>query len=382
MIRSLVLAAVLVSAPAIAHAGPSGREPSPAASANEAAAARPGSLTAGPQESSDEEILKRIERKVGKDSAAAVAAVRAILKTPVQVEVPPSIPLECTPGESDPVNGKPAQAYVAAASAPELPAMQKLLDVQRTAQLLGIGGDTYFFEIKLLRRQLQKVDDLIKSYRNRPEKIAPIIAFALDVHKQVQLIGGDGNDEQQLLAKIGDYLATAIDSIARELVSQHDYRRATTLMRVARMSRLLTDSGASKNAEAAMEAALSFKLHLVFTFTVTGENGHVENWKLEGEFPLNASFDADTNQEVIKGTGDGAYMSYTNSDPVPRTRLSMEAGRLPGFSPDRRLRSMRGNGHGGPQPILRGQRVVRRAGDPRRPGGAADGENRLGAALW
>lgn len=292
-------------------------------------ASRASAATGAPsQGDSDEEILRRIELKVGRDSAAAVAAVRALLKTPVSVEVPPSIPFECT-ADRDLFNSRAVQSYVTAASAPELQAMTKLLEIQRAAQLLGIGGDTYNFEVWLLRRQIRKVQDLLRAHKGKPEKVAPILAFAVEVNRQVQLIGGAEREEQQLLAPVGDFVAATIDSLLRELVSKHDYRRATTLIRVARWARLLSSSGSSAGAEEAMEAALSFRVRIAFTFKTTGENGHVEDWTLEAEVPVTGAFDDVTNKEILKGSGEGKYVSYVNHDANPRTRATMTAKGFP-----------------------------------------------------
>jgi hypothetical protein len=282
-------------------------------------------LPARAQETVDDAFVRRMKDKLDRESAQVVEEIRRLLATPIAVEEPPSITFECLENPQELAANKWLKGYVDRAAAPELPLIRRLLDIKRSGQLVGLQNDVYTLELKLLQRLQAKANSLLgEPYIGRPAKILPVAAFSLEVVEVFQLLGtASGHSyDQAFLVKLGDFIAAALKEVKGELVQKHDFRRAVSLMRLAKWAQSLGSTHpAVESASADVEAAMTFDLSLTFDFTNTGANGSVEAYKLQSDFEVRSRYDEQLKKEFIGGSGTGRYVSYIDHDPGSKLSL-------------------------------------------------------------
>ncbi|GEM_PF-2352210 len=254
------------------------------------------------------------------EQANAEAAIRALLKTPSDVPMPPALGVSC---EDDAVTqmltGELVAAWVRAASEPEAGLLIRLNAARRSLQLLGLDdGTTYDLETRLADRLGAKARALMQANQKNRDAIPAVIGF---VRKAAQLSDLLGNTPTAvgLVDVLGAWLDPFVPDMLRELKSAHDYTMATTVVRLVRGLNSLGVETGSANLEsvlARIAAAMHFQLTVDYQFTLTGENGHVESYHLRADIPLAFEIGGSERETraMLVGEATGHYISYTDPD--------------------------------------------------------------------
>lgn len=248
-----------------------------------------------------------------------IAEVKKALKQPVaKMAPPPDYELECN---DDPVVAMTTEqlvkAYVKQAGNPELDLLQRLLDVRRELQLLGLTTrETH--QAELAERLLVKTRDLIQTYGKDRNKALAILGFAHRAQEVVALMGG--NAGQSFYAEIAAWLKTLMPELLRDLREKHDYRAVGAALALAQAI-VLSGDGAGVNQEsivAEIERAMAFDLSLELWVKSTGANGSVEEWWLSAKMPLKARMTKGKDDPVpkllLEGEGSGRYDRYLDRE--------------------------------------------------------------------
>ncbi|WP_372841317.1 hypothetical protein [Phaeovulum sp.] len=248
------------------------------------------------------------------------AAIRALLKTPIDVPTPPALGVSCEDNAvTQMLTGELVTAWVRAASEPEAELLINLTAARRGLQLLGLDdGAAYDLEARLADRLGAKARALMRTNQKNRDAIPAVIGF---VGKAAQLsdLLGDTEKVAGLLNALGAWLDPFVPDMLRDLRKAHDYTMATTVMRLVRVLNLLGVETGSADLGSVYEhiaAAMRFQLTLDYQFTLTGENGHVETYHLRAEIPLTFEIGGAEREAraMLVGEATGNYVSYTDPD--------------------------------------------------------------------
>ena len=235
-----------------------------------------------------------------------VKAARALLKqTDIPVGVPPSIELQCTEDITSVLDPIQVDTFIRQTLDPEFDLVNRLLDNQRT--YLTLGDDSHSAEInglisQLVQRLDKKVNTLLRNYKGQPDKIIPVANTALGIALAMQRLG---QPDSMSLPEIGQWVASNIDGLLKDLTEKHDYQQVQPIIQVAKMAELLGADAARYLQK--ISPALTFKLETGLALHVQGPT----TWQLDAQFTM-------TPNEALRltGSGTGNYTSF-NGPIVP-----------------------------------------------------------------
>lgn len=217
-----------------------------------------------PEESQLAEALSA----AAKEYQRLAAEADQLLKSPLDLPTPPSIPLECDDGETGQKNSQLIQAFVANAQNPEADLIGRLLE-QRTIMALageeaqGVVSESDL-EPALARRLGRKVTAMLERYQGQEEKLAAVSEFALDTARQLELFGTDEALVSEILNSLAAWNRQLIDTLIQDIRENHDYKRIPVVWTIAYNSSVLADVDITEGFLEELKNALRFEVQLRF----------------------------------------------------------------------------------------------------------------------
>lgn len=240
----------------------------------------------------------------------AVSDIKALERPVVQPPEPPDYEPKCDPNDPEPAQAEQAaNDYEKALFAKERDAIGRLLSAARALTLLGDG--TYADGALRLARELvetsgyRTVDALFASYSGDPKKFYAVTKVALSLERDDVLLGGGGRPDWD--SQIRSWILRVRDYYFDKLRNQHDYSMLGVLFGIQRDAVLLgADSGADDQFFNDLRKALTFKLTLDISYTVSGTCPQSESVEAKGDLTL-----ATTNVYLgyLQGSGPIDYLS-------------------------------------------------------------------------
>lgn len=267
-----------------------------------------------------DEVFEKYTKMADKQRNSAEAAARGLLRKPIEVSTPPSIPLKChhdTEANDDFVLG----IFIEEFNRPEHEVINALLSSAKSRVLLT--GDEYDpeykLELRLLNRLIKKANALLDKYRGQDDRYIPVVRAALNAEKNYMLLGGNADDVKFLLPKASAWAKEIADKYLKELIENHDYRNIHPVMKIAREAALFGANMGSFDEE--LKKALSFKLE--YTNKINPGKEYSYEFEVKGEAPIDMTFGK------LLGTGSGNYTKFSINDPESISKMSNMSATFP-----------------------------------------------------
>lgn len=210
---------------------------------------------------------------------------RELLKnTNIHVPRPPSIPLYCPKDEAEAKEREKAlNLFASEFRKPESVLLEQLMASQTSLSLVGVAPD-FTLEVRLLEREIKKVNLLIKEYGNQAEYVNAITLVGFTVAREILLIGPrDHAGAMEVVQLLGRMSERVIDELLKELREEHEYRNIGPILDMSRRAALVGVSTIPlDDLYARMEPILQFQMKLNWTMGIEGES----RYELQGEFPM------------------------------------------------------------------------------------------------
>ncbi len=260
----------------------------------------------GPDSTIEDDTVEKSAQNASEQRKAAEAAAKKLLKTPIDVQHPPSISLKChhaTEKQEDAIIDK----FIEEFNKPELEVFLALISSATDTELTtGELPDRKFtLELRVLNRLIEKANTLITKYRGDEDKYIAVSRAAFSVEKRYQLLAGSGEDNS-LLPKLSAWAKEIAEKYLRELKENHEYKNIHPIFKIAREAGLLgVDMGKYVNED--LRKALMFKIE--YTNKMNSGRDWSFAYEVTGEAPLDLSL-ATTQISAFEGEGIGRYVNF------------------------------------------------------------------------
>ena len=192
---------------------------------------------------------------------------KKLRKAPLEIPVPPSIPLECTDEDTREDNREEIDEFIEDAQEPELELIGEMLTQWRIILLTseetlqGVPD----LAVGMTMRLVRKANVLIDQYHHDETKLLAISEFAIRSARQLALMGGDQAMIQQIIDRMAEWNLSLIDDLVEDIKKNHNYKRIPMAMMVAYHASLLGRADATRDFLDQLREALKFELRYTFT---------------------------------------------------------------------------------------------------------------------
>lgn len=243
---------------------------------------------------------------------ALAKKARELLKNKnIDVPRPPSIPLVCPEDEDEAEEReKDLKKFEENFRKPESELLYQLMASQKSLALPGVDAD-YSLEIRLLERQIKKVNLLIKEYGNQAENVEAISRVGLTVAYEIALIGPrDHAGANDLIQALGRMCERVIDELLKELREEHEYRNVGAILEMSRRAALIgVDTIPTAEITARIESAMNFDLEVIYELKIAGN----QLYEFKGETPVRYDYENTGNLTMLHGLGRGELVSFKHT---------------------------------------------------------------------
>ncbi len=239
------------------------------------------------------------------------AEAKKLLKSPLDVPAPPSIPLECQDEQTGQQNGKAISSFVESAMNAENNLANQLLTQRGILYLTGSAemGDVGDLEIALVERIGRKATAMMKQYAGQEDKLVAVSQLAVNAARNIALLGGDQAVIQKILGELANWNSALIDTLIRDIRENHNYKRIPVIWTVAYNAELF---GARNDIDSFIEklkSALRFEAQFKFEVNMPDIN-NITEVVVPLEFEPHAG-----NRYTCSGSGTGMYLQALVDDP-------------------------------------------------------------------
>ena len=181
--------------------------------------------------------IAEMNKKAWDEYNQLAAVAKKLRRAPMEVPVPPSIPLDCP----DEKTSEAMDQFVQSALNPETELAVKMMKQWR---IIALTSETPMegmpdLIVGMALRVVRKATAMIKQYYGSEEKLMAVTAFALTAARHLALLGGDPAMQQQILADLAEWNRSLIDKLINEIGKNHNYKRIPTAVAVAYHASLL-----------------------------------------------------------------------------------------------------------------------------------------------
>lgn len=249
---------------------------------------------------------RRFQEAQKDDSGARRDAAR-LLKQPIEVPDPPSVPAECRDDAAWRKVAEQVNAFTEQVRQPESGLLRRMLEAERLREEDG-SKEVYDFAVEkqLVERLVAKAFRLVTTTARQPEKWLAVGPVVLRIAKDAQLLGVNADE---LLAAIRDWQTGMIDGLLRRIREEHDYQWAVFAWEFSRQAALLGSEIDTRDLLTRLQKAMTFEATLRFNLDYPRQS-----WVTGADairMIPNPSY------EFIDGTGQGTYMSYSSDSQEP-----------------------------------------------------------------
>jgi hypothetical protein len=258
----------------------------------------------------EDEVLADIQEQAWKEYRALTGEAKKLLKSSMDVPTPPSIPLECTDDETGQKNDEVIQKFVENALNPEDDLIARMLTQRMRIALTGDTGldNDWSMEQALAGRIVRKAITMMDQFDGQEDKLVAVSDFAITAARKLALLGGDGGEGEQILARLASWNSKLIDKLIKDIKENHNYKRIPVVWKIAYHAELF---GAQNNTESFLEklrSALRFEVQLKFKVNLPD----IENIT---EVNIPVQFDPEAGGLYqCSGSGQGSYLKAEVDD--------------------------------------------------------------------
>lgn len=258
----------------------------------------------------ENEEIKEIAQNARDEYKRLTAEAKKILKSPLDIPSPPSIPLECPDAETGQKNYKLISNFVNNALNPEDALIVQLLEQKTILELTGEYelDSSWDLEAALGKRIVRKAIALMDQFSGQQDKLTAVSQFAFTAGKKLALLGDNENLVDEIISRMATWNSELIDLVINDIKKNHNYKKIPIAWMVAHDAELL---GAAINTESFLEklkSALQFEVEYTFEVNMPDIN-NVTNVVIPVQFdPLNGGL------YQCSGEGQGVYLQAEVND--------------------------------------------------------------------
>lgn len=230
---------------------------------------------------------------------------KQIFKRPIEVPVPPAIPIKCHHDTEDQDDGKVAK-YIKDFEKPESDLIKALLAARTTIEASTGESPDFTVELRLVWRLIKKGNMLIRQYKGQEDMFWAVAAVTLNVERQSALLGEALPEEQSFMPVLAEWAQSIAQKYLNDLVRNHEYKNIHPILKLARSAALL-GSPAARDFMEKLRQALTFQLETTTT-TKIGIAPSTTTYVVESKAKINALDASKTG--LIGANGKGTYKSF------------------------------------------------------------------------
>lgn len=254
---------------------------------------------------SDQQVLDSIAQDA-KDSIRKLSALaKQILSKPIEVPVPPAIPIKCHHDTED-QDAIKLEKYLKDFYKPEGDLINALIAARKQMGFATSTSPEVEIELQLMRRLIKKGNKLIRQYKGQEEMYLPVAVAVLKAEKDTALMGESLDGDYSFLPALAEWAYSIGQKYLDDLIRNHQYKNIHPIMKLARHAALLGTPKANKLLEELQQAA-TFQLETTNT-TKIGIAPSIVTYVVESKtklMGLNINKDG-----VVRGDGSGTYKSF------------------------------------------------------------------------
>ncbi len=181
--------------------------------------------------------IAEMNKKATQEFKNLEAVAKKLRRAPLEVPIPPSIPLDCPDEEA----AKVLDQFIKNALEPESNLTAKMLAQWR---IIAMTSETTVegvpeLAVGMVMRLTRKATAMIDQYQGSEDKLLAVSAFALKTARMLALLGGDQEMIQHVIDDLGNWNLSLIDKLINEIGKKHNYKRIPTAILVAYHASLL-----------------------------------------------------------------------------------------------------------------------------------------------
>jgi hypothetical protein len=236
-----------------------------------------------------------------------MAEARELLKTKgFKIPAVPDIPWKCRDDAAWKQADRAIEEFIKAFREPEAGINYRLLIGVKMAGIVGLKVDGVNDMIaQLLRREGDKVLELLKTTKGQPEKIPPVLRAAVRIGQDMSLIGVD---YQGFMGALAPWVEASLDPVIRAIREEHDYTQAEAAWEIGRTVQLLGGKDMVDTIEKKLKAALKFKADLKLHLYHPRSEGSLIDARLGALIPM--EYAGAGSSRMLAGKGTGKYLSF------------------------------------------------------------------------
>lgn len=198
----------------------------------------------------DDPKINELKKLADQRVRDAIKATREMLKQPLEIPTPPSIPLECI-GDNE---IKIASEYTEALGNPESLLIRQLLGAGRAYNLLHGNDDlgSLDWAVKLSERIMKKVNKLIKTYQPQPEKYLAVM-YANSRYSRESAILGIHEDWLPRFSELVPWAEATRDHCVEQVRDKHNFKYFRSILELEKAIALFSEISGGRSYDEILE---------------------------------------------------------------------------------------------------------------------------------
>ncbi len=216
--------------------------------------------------SDDKAVLAELAESAQDSIRKLSALAKQILNRPIEVPVPPAIPIKCHHDTEDQDSGKIAK-YVKDFGKPEVDLINALLAARTIVEASTGTSPDFTLELRLVNRLIKKGNMLIRQYKGQEDMFLAVAVAVLSAERQSALLGEPLAEGQSFLPVLAEWAQSIAQKYLDGLVKNHEYKNIHPILKIARSAAVLGSPQAASFMDKLREA-LTFQLETTNTVKI------------------------------------------------------------------------------------------------------------------
>lgn len=271
---------------------------------------------------SDQQIIENLARESAGSVRKLSALAKQILSKPIEVPVPPAIPIKCHHDTEDQDDIK-IDKYLKDFYKPEGDLIGALIAAKRGIAFTTDTSPGYDIELELNKRLVKKASKLFRQYKGQEDMYIAVAVTVLKVEREAALLGQPLEGDYSFMPFLAEWAYSIAEKYLNDLVRNHQYKNIHPIMKLSYHAALLGTPKANKLMEE-LEEAMTFELETRNTVKI-GVAPSIMTYVVESKAKLIGMIVSETG--VVWGNGLGTYKSF-ETPPLEGTEIKLELDQL------------------------------------------------------
>ncbi|MGI5836342.1 MAG: hypothetical protein ACOX87_07605, partial [Chloroflexota bacterium] len=272
--------------------------------------------------SNDDTVIAGLAQDARDSIRKMSALAKQILKRPIEVPVPPAIPIKCHHDTED-QDAKKLEKYRNDFGKPEEGIISALIAAKRNLALTTGESTDYTVELRLVNRLIKKGNMLIRQYKGQEDMFYAVSMVTLDAERQSALLGESLSEDYSFMPVLAEWAYSIAQKYLDGLVRNHEYKNIHPVIKLAATLAALSPPKGNSFLEQ-LQQALTFQLETMNTVTI-GVAPSLVTYEVESKAETRALTESKTG--MVRANGTGTYKSF-KVPPLEGSELKLELKQL------------------------------------------------------